>query len=94
MISVWIHTNIARFGSGETEFTFTTDAESTLVKDILAKIFQNDSKTLFAIIDETGKIRQHINIFVGNKNIKRIQGLDTKVNAEDEISIFPAVSGG
>jgi len=46
------------------------------------------------IVNEQGQVRQHINIFVGNENVRYTGGLATKVNGGSEISIVPAVSGG
>jgi molybdopterin converting factor small subunit len=46
------------------------------------------------IATEQGNIREHINIFVGQENIRYTGGLATPVTSESEISIVPAVSGG
>lgn len=46
------------------------------------------------IATEQGQIRQHINIFVGNENMRYTGGLSTPIVAGSEISIVPAVSGG
>lgn len=46
------------------------------------------------IATEQGQIREHINIFVGDENIRYINGLATPVAGGCEISIVPAVSGG
>lgn len=46
------------------------------------------------VITEQGQVRQHINIFIGNENIRYMGGLASPVAAGSEISIVPAVSGG
>jgi molybdopterin synthase sulfur carrier subunit len=46
------------------------------------------------IATEQGQIRQHLNIFVGEENIRYIGGLAAPVSSGSEISIVPAVSGG
>ncbi|HZQ52316.1 MAG TPA: ubiquitin-like small modifier protein 1 [Bryobacteraceae bacterium] len=46
------------------------------------------------IVTEQGQVRQHINIFVGNENIRYTGGLATPIRNGSEISIVPAVSGG
>ena len=46
------------------------------------------------LVNEQGQVRQHINIFVGNENIRYTGGLATPIVEESEISIVPAVSGG
>ena len=46
------------------------------------------------VVNEQGQVRQHINIFVGNENIRYTGGLTSQVADGSEISTVPAVSGG
>lgn len=46
------------------------------------------------VANEQGHIREHINLFVGDEDIRYTGGLDTVIPAGAEISIIPAVSGG
>jgi len=46
------------------------------------------------LVDEQGKLRQHVNVFVGEDNIRDLGGFATPVREGAEISIIPAVSGG
>lgn len=46
------------------------------------------------VCDETGAVRQHINVFVNSDHMRDQDGLDTMVAAGDTIIILPAVSGG
>lgn len=46
------------------------------------------------IATEQGQVREHINIFVGNENVRYTGGLATPISPESQISIVPAVSGG
>ena len=43
---------------------------------------------------EQGQIREHINIFVGDENIRYTGGLASPLDAGSEISIVPAITGG
>jgi molybdopterin converting factor small subunit len=43
---------------------------------------------------EQGQIRQHINVFVGEEDVRYTGGLATPVSAESHVWIVPAVSGG
>ena len=43
---------------------------------------------------EQGQIRQHINIFIGNEDIRFTGGLASSVPADSEIWIVPAITGG
>ena len=46
------------------------------------------------IATEQGQVREHINIFIGNENVRYTGGLASPVSSGSEISIVPAVSGG
>ena len=46
------------------------------------------------VATEQGQVREHINIFVGDEAIRFADGLSTKVPADAEVLIVPAVSGG
>jgi len=46
------------------------------------------------IATEQGQVREHINIFIGNENVRYTGGLASPVPAGSEISIVPAISGG
>jgi molybdopterin converting factor small subunit len=46
------------------------------------------------LYDETGKLRRFVNVFVGDEDIRFLDGLDTPVSAGTTVSIVPAVAGG
>jgi len=46
------------------------------------------------ILNEQGSMREHINLFVDKEDIRYLEGLDTRLTNEVEVSIVPAVSGG
>jgi len=43
---------------------------------------------------EQGQIREHVNIFIGDENIRYTGGLASRVTQGTEIWIVPAISGG
>lgn len=46
------------------------------------------------LMDDSGELRHFINIYVNGEDVQFLQGLDTAINANDEVSIVPAVAGG
>lgn len=46
------------------------------------------------ICDEEGNIRRFINLYVNNEDIRFLNGKNTKLNQNDNISIIPAIAGG
>lgn len=47
-----------------------------------------------SVCDETGAVRQHVNLFVNNSFLHQREGLDTSLAPGDILTIMPAVSGG
>ncbi|MDA1183075.1 MAG: MoaD/ThiS family protein [Acidobacteria bacterium] len=46
------------------------------------------------VCDETGAVRQHLNVFVNSDNTRDLGGVDTTLRTGDVVTILPAVSGG
>jgi molybdopterin converting factor small subunit len=46
------------------------------------------------LVDEQGRLRQHVNIFIGEKLIKDKERLSDLVTDKDEVFIMQALSGG
>ena len=46
------------------------------------------------VLDEQGRVRPHVNVFVGTDSIRDGGGLGARVPDGSEIAIIPAVSGG
>ena len=47
-----------------------------------------------SICDETGAVRRHINLFVNRQHMRDCNGLDTRLEPGDVVTIMTAVSGG
>lgn len=46
------------------------------------------------VLDPEGRVRRHVNVFVGTRNIRDLEGLATPVASGEVLSIIPAVAGG
>ena len=46
------------------------------------------------LFDESGNLRRFVNVFVGEEDIRFLEGLDTPVPAGAVVSVVPAVAGG
>jgi len=46
------------------------------------------------ILDENGKLKRFINIYVNGKDVRFLNQLKTVLSDGDEVSIIPAVGGG
>ena len=64
------------------------------VREALADLTARYPAIQSHIFDSEGKVRRHVNLFVNENNIKTLDGLETKVSAEDKIILLPSISGG
>jgi molybdopterin synthase sulfur carrier subunit len=46
------------------------------------------------LLDENGELRQFVNVYLNDEDVRLGAGLGAKVHERDEISIVPAVAGG
>jgi sulfur-carrier protein len=46
------------------------------------------------LLDGKGELRQFVNVYLNDEDVRLGAGLAAKVQAKDEISIVPAVAGG
>jgi molybdopterin synthase sulfur carrier subunit len=46
------------------------------------------------VIDEQGKLRRFVNIYVAEEDVRFAQGLDTATPDGTQVSVIPAVAGG
>lgn len=46
------------------------------------------------VLDEDGALVDHVNVLVNGRSVHVADGLDTPVEAGDELALFPPVSGG
>ncbi len=70
------------------------EIEAKTVSDILKHLNQNYPGLTDYLVDEQGRLRQHVNIFIGDKLIKDKIGLQDVLSKDDEVYIMQALSGG
>ncbi|MEO7539034.1 MAG: MoaD/ThiS family protein [Pyrinomonadaceae bacterium] len=90
-VTVHLSGYLKPFSGGETEIALNSDFET--VAAVLENLWTRHPALRDRVLTEQGEIRQHVNIFMGSDDVKRLKGLQTALN-EADIHIFNAVSGG
>ena len=80
------------FSGGSSQVKIGTSPST--VRDALELLYIEYPGIRDRLINEEGRLREHINIFVGDENIRETGDFSTPLLAHTEISIVPAVSGG
>ena len=90
MATIIIPTPLRKFTSNQS--TFQTESES--VGDSIQQLIGTYPDIGAHLLDDQGKIRSFINIFVGDDDIRGLEREATPVRGETVISIVPAIAGG
>ena len=64
------------------------------VREALGALAGRHAGVVDRVVDETGELRRHVNVFVDGDNVRWLDGLRTPVEEDSTIVIVPAVSGG
>ena len=89
-ITIFVPGLLREYSGGEARLSMTASRVRAALEQVEAKY-----PVLYrSVCNETGAVRQHVNIFVNTASIRDLDGLDTALAEGDELIILPAVSGG
>ncbi|GGO20816.1 molybdopterin synthase sulfur carrier subunit [Microbispora rosea subsp. aerata] len=89
-VSVRIPTILRTYTNGAAEVS----GEGATLREVLQKLDADYPGIGGRILDETGKIRRFVNVYVGEEDVRFAEGLDTATPDGVQISVIPAVAGG
>lgn len=72
----------------------TEEVAGTTVRELIAALDRRYPGFALYVVDETGRLRRHVNVFVHDEPICDRQGLTDAVSPTDEVFILQALSGG
>jgi MoaD family protein len=72
----------------------TVDAAAARVADALEALWSAHPALRDRVVTEEGRLRPHVNVFVGRESVRYTGGLETPLQDGAEIAILPAISGG
>jgi sulfur-carrier protein len=88
--SVRIPTILRTYTGGQAE----VPAEGATLVDVIESLEQNHTGISARILDETGKLRRFVNVYVNDDDVRFSGGLQAVVPDGGNVSIIPAVAGG
>jgi molybdopterin synthase sulfur carrier subunit len=90
MATVRIPTQLRTLAAGSAE----VDVEGSTVAEVLKALEAAHPGFQDRLFDAGGGLRRFVNIYVGEEDVRFADGLDTKVEPGQTVSIIPAVAGG
>ncbi|MDE0342254.1 MAG: MoaD/ThiS family protein [Deltaproteobacteria bacterium] len=89
-VRVRVPTPLRKFTQGSDE----VDVNGDTVLAMLEDLEQKHPGIKERIMDESGKVRRFVNVYVNGDDIRFLQNVDTALKDGDSISIVPAIAGG
>ena len=89
-VSVRIPTILRTYTNGESEVSAEGDTLAAVLDDLDASY----SGIKGRILDESGKLRRFVNVYVGNDDVRFLEELETPTPDGVQVSVIPAVAGG
>jgi sulfur-carrier protein len=93
MIAVKLPTVLRPFAGGAEQVEIQADGEAT-VGAVFAALESQHPALRRRLTDEQGALRRHVNVYLGNDNIRDLSGLDTTLPDGCELLVLPSVAGG
>ncbi|MEX2394314.1 MAG: ubiquitin-like small modifier protein 1 [Actinomycetota bacterium] len=89
-IDVKIPTVLRKHTGGEAQLAVRGGTIRELIDDISGRYPEFREK----VLSGEGELHRFINVYANDEDVRYLEGLDTKVNDGDTVSILPAVAGG
>jgi molybdopterin synthase sulfur carrier subunit len=89
-VLVRIPTILRSYTGGAAEVT----APGGTLREVIADLDASYPGIGGRILDDAGKLRRFVNVYVGDEDVRFAQGLDTPVAEGSRVSVIPAVAGG
>ncbi|MFD8596347.1 MoaD/ThiS family protein [Kitasatospora sp. NPDC059646] len=88
--TVRIPTILRTYTGGAAEVT----AEGGTLSAVIADLEANHAGIAARLLDDTGKLRRFVNVYVNDDDVRFADGLETEIKDGASVSIIPAVAGG
>ena len=90
MTTLRIPTPLRTYTGGKSEVT----VSGAKVLDALTDLTNQFPAIKPHLFNEAGDLRPFVNLFVGESNIKDLQGIDTPLKEGDKLMLIPSIAGG
>jgi molybdopterin converting factor small subunit len=89
-VTVRVPTILRTYTGGAAE----VPASGSTLAEVLDSLDASHPGIKARVVDDTGKLRRFVNVYVGDEDVRFADGLATKVPPDTEVSVIPAVAGG
>jgi len=90
MTTLKIPTPLRYYTNGQAEVAVSGSTVAVAMRDLVSQ-YPTLEQHLY---NGHGELRAFVNLFLGENNIKDLQGLETPLNEEDTLRLIPSIAGG
>ena len=70
------------------------DVEGATIGELITRLTEQHPSLRQQLVGEDGGLNRFVNVYVNGQDVRYLQGLDTPVEARDEVRLLPAMAGG
>jgi molybdopterin synthase sulfur carrier subunit len=89
MVTVRIPTPLRTLTGGEEQ----VQVPGATLREVIETLEKKHPGIRDRLLDDKG-VRRFVNIYVGDEDVRFLDGLETKLSSGTEVSIVPAIAGG
>ncbi|MBF6044203.1 molybdopterin synthase sulfur carrier subunit [Streptomyces sp. NRRL B-1677] len=89
-VTVRIPTILRTYTGGKAEVS----AEGATLSEVIQSLEADHTGIAARVLDDSGKLRRFVNVYVNDDDVRFEQGLQTPTPAGSAVSVIPAVAGG
>ena len=89
-VTIVIPTPLRQFAGGSSEI----EVEAATAGEALEKLTATHGDLKKHLYNDGGNLRNFVNVYVGDEDIRDLDGLNTQVKSGGEILIVPSIAGG
>src|SRR6186713_863871 len=90
MATIIIPTALRQYAGQKSEVSI----PGSTIDEVLGTLTENYPELRKQLYSESGKLRNFVNVYVNEEDVRYLQKGSTPISGEDTISIIPAIAGG
>lgn len=92
-VTVLLPRMLVPLADGAARMTVSVGADAVL-GDVVASLSVSHPALARRLVDETGALRRHVNVYVNGEECRRLAGLATAVDDGAQVQVIGSIAGG
>ena len=92
-VTVLLPRMLVPLADGASRVTVSVGADASL-GDVIASLSMSHPALARRLVDETGEMRRHVNVYVDGEECRRLAGLATTVGDGTRVQVIGSIAGG